>query len=222
MAVRDLIPWGRTRTSVPSLMPGEEVSPFMTLHREMNRLFDDMLSRFDPGMPSLVGRTPGWAGAGWPSVEVNATDNEVRVSAELPGMDEKDIEVLVDNDVLTIRGEKKSETEDKDRRFSERYYGPLRAQPRAALRGRRGKGRGVVQERRAHRHDPEIRDREGHGEAYRRQCRKRHQALAACNAAGRALGPARPIARWKGGRNGFPQRALRGGFGSPEHDRQRP
>ena len=38
-------------------------------------------------------------------------------------MDEKDIEVLVDNDVLTIRGEKKSETEDKDRRFSERYYG---------------------------------------------------------------------------------------------------
>jgi HSP20 family protein len=123
MAVRDLIPWGRTRTSVPSLMPGEEVSPFMTLHREMNRLFDDMLSRFDPGMPSLVGRTPGWAGAGWPSVEVNATDNEVRVSAELPGMDEKDIEVLVDNDVLTIRGEKKSETEDKDRRFSERYYG---------------------------------------------------------------------------------------------------
>jgi HSP20 family protein len=89
----------------------------------MNRLFDDMLSRFDPGMPSLVGRTPGWAGAGWPSVEVNATDNEVRVSAELPGMDEKDIEVLVDNDVLTIRGEKKSETEDKDRRFSERYYG---------------------------------------------------------------------------------------------------
>jgi HSP20 family protein len=123
MAVRDLIPWGRTRTSVPSLLPGEEVSPFMTLHREMNRLFDDMLSRFDPGMPSLVGRTPGWAGAGWPSVEVNATDNEVRVSAELPGMDEKDIEVLVDNDVLTIRGEKKSETEDKDRRFSERYYG---------------------------------------------------------------------------------------------------
>jgi HSP20 family protein len=123
MAVRDLIPWGRTRTSVPSLMPGEEVSPFMTLHREMNRLFDDMLSRFDPGMPSLVGRTPGWAGAGWPSVEVNATDNEVRVSAELPGMDEKDIEVLVDNDVLTIRGEKKSESEDQGRRFSERYYG---------------------------------------------------------------------------------------------------
>jgi HSP20 family protein len=38
-------------------------------------------------------------------------------------LDEKDVEVLVDNDVLTIRGEKRSETEDQERRFSERYYG---------------------------------------------------------------------------------------------------
>jgi HSP20 family protein len=53
----------------------------------------------------------------------NASDKEVRFSAELPGMDEKDIEVLVDNDVLTIRGEKKSESEDQGRRLSERYYG---------------------------------------------------------------------------------------------------
>jgi HSP20 family protein len=126
MAVRDLIPWGRNRASVPSTFQGEEMSPFVTLHREMNRLFDDIFNRFDAGMPSLFSRTPGWAGAwggGWPSLEVNATDNEVRVSAELPGMDEKDIEVLVDNDVLTIRGEKKAESEDKGRRFSEHYYG---------------------------------------------------------------------------------------------------
>jgi HSP20 family protein len=54
---------------------------------------------------------------------VNASDNEVRVSAELPGMDEKDVEVLVDNDVLTIRGEKKSDSENHGRHFSERYYG---------------------------------------------------------------------------------------------------
>ena len=49
--------------------------------------------------------------------------NEVRVSAELPGMDEKLVEVLVENEVLTICGEKKSESEDQGRRFSERYYG---------------------------------------------------------------------------------------------------
>ncbi len=116
MALRDLITWGRDQPSVPSRR--EEVSPFLTLHREMNRLFDDVFNRFEGGMPAVFGRT-----ASWPSIEVNASDNEVSVSAELPGLDEKDIEVLVDDDVLTIRGEKKSETEDKDRRFSERYYG---------------------------------------------------------------------------------------------------
>jgi HSP20 family protein len=54
---------------------------------------------------------------------VNATEKDLRVSAELPGLDPKDVEILVEGDVLTIRGEKKSETEDKDRHFSERYYG---------------------------------------------------------------------------------------------------
>ena len=118
MAVRDLIPWGRSRSSVPSTVhEGEEANPFLTLHREVNRLFDDAFNGFERGIPTLFGR------ASWPSIEVNATENELSVSAELPGMDEKDVEVLVDSDVLTIRGEKKSETEDKDRRFSERYYG---------------------------------------------------------------------------------------------------
>jgi HSP20 family protein len=104
-------------------MQGEEVNPFLTLHREMNRLFDDVFNRFDANMPSLFGRMPGWSSGSWPSLEVNATDKEVRVSAELPGLDEKDVEVLVDDNVLTLRGEKKSETEDQGRHFSERYYG---------------------------------------------------------------------------------------------------
>ena len=124
MAVRDLIPWGRNRSSVPSSMQqSDEASPFLTLHREMNRLFDDVFNRFDTGLPSAFGRMPGWSGGSWPSLEVTASDHEVRVSAELPGMEEKDIELLVDEDVLTIRGEKKAETEDKERRFSERFYG---------------------------------------------------------------------------------------------------
>ena len=124
MAVRDLIPWGRNRSSVPSSMQqSDEASPFLTLHREMNRLFDDVFNRFDTGLPSAFGRMPGWSGGSWPSLEVTASDHEVRVSAELPGMDQKDVEVLVDDNVLTIRGEKRSETEDQGRRFSERYYG---------------------------------------------------------------------------------------------------
>ncbi len=118
MAVRDLIPWGRNQSSVPTNMQGgSELDPFLTLHREMNRVFEDMFRRFDTGLPSAS------TAQGWPSLEVNTTDKEVRVSAELPGLDEKDVEVLVDDGVLTIRGEKKSETDDKDRGFSERYYG---------------------------------------------------------------------------------------------------
>ena len=60
---------------------------------------------------------------GWPSVEFNETDKEVKVIAELPGIEQKDVEVEIADGVLTISGEKKSETEDKERRFSERYYG---------------------------------------------------------------------------------------------------
>jgi len=47
----------------------------------------------------------------------------VKVTAELPGLEEKDIQVELANGVLAISGEKKTESEDKDRRFSERYYG---------------------------------------------------------------------------------------------------
>jgi HSP20 family protein len=47
----------------------------------------------------------------------------VKVAAELPGLDEKNIQVELANGILSIKGEKKTETEDTDRRFSERYYG---------------------------------------------------------------------------------------------------
>ena len=82
----------------------------------MNRLFDDAFRSFDT--PALFGRMPNW-----PSMEVSETDNEVRVTAELPGLDEQDVEVLLEDGGLTLRGEKKSEIEDKDRHYSERFYG---------------------------------------------------------------------------------------------------
>ncbi|TIO38284.1 MAG: Hsp20/alpha crystallin family protein, partial [Mesorhizobium sp.] len=62
-------------------------------------------------------------GAGWPSVEISDNEKEIKVAAEVPGLDEKDIEVLLDDGVLTLKGEKRSETEDKERQFSERIYG---------------------------------------------------------------------------------------------------
>jgi HSP20 family protein len=120
MNMRDLIPWGRNAQTTPSPYR-EEGDPFLTLHREMNRLFDDVFRGFDIapfGSFGGMGRM-----AGWPSVEVSETDKDIRVSAELPGLEEKDVEVLMSDGVLTIRGEKRSEVEDKSRAFSERTYG---------------------------------------------------------------------------------------------------
>ena len=64
---------------------------------------------------------------------MSETENELRITAEVPGMGEKDVELLLDDGVLTIRGEKKSENEDKGRGYSERHYG--RFERRIALPG---------------------------------------------------------------------------------------
>ncbi len=121
MSVRDLIPWGRGSSQMPSIYQDVERNPFLSLHREMNRLFDDVFRGLD--MPSAAfSRLPA-TGTNWPSVEISDTDKELRVIAEVPGLAEKDIEVLLEDGVLTLRGERKSEMEDKDRQFSERFYG---------------------------------------------------------------------------------------------------
>ena len=119
MTIRDLIPWNRRREV--AVRRGEQANPFLTLHREMNRLFDDVFRGFDVtpfGGDRFLDRA-----MGWPNIEVSETEKEVKVTAELPGLEEKDIEVELANGVLSIKGEKKTETEDKGRLFSERYYG---------------------------------------------------------------------------------------------------
>ena len=125
MAIRDLIPWNRGRDV--SLRRNEDQNPFLALHREVNRLFDDVFRGFAPspfGMQDrLFERSFGERGVGWPNIEISEQADEVKVTAELPSLEEKDIEVQLANDVLTISGEKMTETEDKDRLFSERVYG---------------------------------------------------------------------------------------------------
>ena len=89
--------------------------PFDLLRREVDELFGAY-----PGF----GR-PGWRSAGDGGFELSETDDEVRVRIELPGMDEKDIEVLIENGMLTIRGERKREKETRKRNYhvSEMSYG---------------------------------------------------------------------------------------------------
>jgi HSP20 family protein len=87
----------------------------------MNRLFDDMFRGFDDS--PLFGRR-----SGWPSLDVEETDKEYRVTAELPGLEERDVEVLLQDGLLTVRGEKKVESENRNRTHSERFYGHFERQ----------------------------------------------------------------------------------------------
>jgi HSP20 family protein len=120
MSVRDLIPWGRSNDRTPAIHRDGSRNPFLSLHREMNRVFDDFFRDFDMRLPVMGGA--GFNG-GWPNVDLSETDKEVTVTAELPGLEEKDIELLIEDGVLTLKGEKRAESEDKDRQFSERFYG---------------------------------------------------------------------------------------------------
>jgi len=88
--------------------------PFLDLHREVNRLFDDSLrSMRDDGAGAMLS----------PKVDVCPTDDGWEITAELPGVDEKDIDLRLDGDMLTISGEKRDERKDDKNRFVERSYG---------------------------------------------------------------------------------------------------
>ncbi len=119
MAIRDLIPWNRGRDM--SVRRDDDSHPFVALHREMNRLFDEAFRGF--GMQSFGPRQFFDSSRLWPRIEIDENDREARIIAELPGLEEKDIEVEFANGVLRITGEQKTETDDRDRWFSERYYG---------------------------------------------------------------------------------------------------
>jgi HSP20 family protein len=116
MALRDLVPRKDGSRNV-SVQGNETGNPFLALHREMNRMFDEAFRSFD------IGSFGSSSMMGWPSVELNETEKEVKVIAELPGLDQNDVAIELSDGVLTISGEKKSQSEDKERRFSERYYG---------------------------------------------------------------------------------------------------
>ena len=129
-----------TSTKVPVKSEGKASSaggpvaswaPFDTLRREIDRLFETVsthpwgmpLARSGLGFDMPWPRQMGWAVN--PAVDISEKDKEFEISAELPGLTEKDIEVKVSNGNLMIKGEKKEEKEEheKDYHLSERRYG---------------------------------------------------------------------------------------------------
>ena len=114
------------------------------LRDEMNHLFDDFFTGFERRTPSLFRHyEPGWllgryGGDMVPAVDVTEDEKEVRLTAELPGMKEDDVEVVLRDDMLTVKGEKKSERkeEKEDYHLTERRYGAFERTfrlPEAAL-----------------------------------------------------------------------------------------
>ncbi len=114
---KSLIPISRER----GLSAGR--NPFTSLQREIDRLFDDFTRGF-PTFPSLQPFAAGPSGM-MPDMDVTETDKEIEITAELPGLEEKDVQINVSDNLLTIRGEKKAEKEEKDKnyRLVERSYG---------------------------------------------------------------------------------------------------
>jgi len=118
-----LAPW----RGLMGLRPGvrEQEYPLDVFHREFNHLFENLWRGFD--LPMVAGYEVPF-GAMMPRMDMTEDEDRVHIAVELPGMDEKDIEVVLSDNVLTIKGEKKVETEEtgKPYAYMERSYGSFR------------------------------------------------------------------------------------------------
>ena len=131
MNLRTLMPFSDNRAT--PMRP--EVSFFGPLQREIDRLFDDFTSLTTLGAPGLQNQQGSQDQQGSqnlvqnlvPRLDVTEADKEIVITAEMPGLERKDVEISIDDDILTIRGEKKVEAQegDKDKNYqvAERAYG---------------------------------------------------------------------------------------------------
>src|SRR5438445_10827137 len=97
MAIRNLIPFGRQQgITAPNLWRESEFSPLTSFRREMDRLFNDLTS-----VPATTrfGEFSDLS-ANWPSIDVKDKENELLVTAEVPGLTYKDVDLFVDNRML--------------------------------------------------------------------------------------------------------------------------
>jgi HSP20 family protein len=120
----------KSEKSAASASVGNRTSPFETLRREIDRLFDDLhpfgwrlpstRSMFEFEAPTLRAE---WPIA--PAIDLVENKDEYEITAELPGIDEKNVEIKLSDRTLTIKGEKTEEKEEKEKDYylSERRYG---------------------------------------------------------------------------------------------------
>ena len=126
-------PVKKAKPSAPTAQVGDLIEPFTALRRDIDRVFEDFTrsfpSMFDFDPFRRLGPTFDMRGIEMaPKVEVSEDKKAYEISAELPGVEEKDVKLTLQNDVLTVSGEKKSEREQKEEGYqvSERSYGSFR------------------------------------------------------------------------------------------------
>jgi HSP20 family protein len=116
------------RQNLPDrLSASDEGSYFPSFQREMNRLIDQFRNGFP--IPEAGART-GFGAEMFPAIDVVETDETIEISAEVPGVSEKDLDASVSGGVLTLKGEKSSEHEENEDNYHrfERRYGSFRRQ----------------------------------------------------------------------------------------------
>jgi HSP20 family protein len=122
MNIRDLIPWSRgDGREVTARREGDD--PMLALQSDINRVFENFWRSFD--VPMLGEDDGGLLDLSVPRVDIREGEREVEVLAELPGMDEDDVDVSIAEGMLTIRGEKKAEREEEEQGYilRERTFG---------------------------------------------------------------------------------------------------
>jgi HSP20 family protein len=111
-----IIPWSRKEDRSLAERGGD---PFSYLRHQINRVFDDFWGEpwLAPGRETTIGFEP--------QIDITETEEEVKVCAELPGVEAKDVDVSMEENTLTIKGEKKYEREEneKGQYRMERSYG---------------------------------------------------------------------------------------------------
>lgn len=122
MELKELAPWHWTRSALPGRYPGRHA--LESLHRDMDRMFED----FWRGMDRPFGQAVSGFGANMPAIDQSEDDKACYIAVELPGVDEKDVDVSLADNVLTISGERKSEKEEKEKNYylKECSYGSFR------------------------------------------------------------------------------------------------
>lgn len=121
--------WLNRKNEITVPREQESQHPVYSLQNEMNRLFDDFFRVWDSPMMGASNSLSPFSTFErtdmTPRIDVHETEKELRISAELPGLIEKDIDVSLTKDMLTIRGEKKQESEQNVKGWyrMERSYG---------------------------------------------------------------------------------------------------